>query len=196
MKDNNTAPCPLRLSSQKRTHGTPARRTFRSPPFFLLLFCYMVAIINNIRDGGLTFVPFGDNVNKCFSRKRLRKNDKNRHYFRISGRRKDDTDQETADGRPERSAGRSDRERIRGDRNRRRIPEGCRDRDPRDEFRLYLLLSGRRFWKSAFRSNHQISSGPYHHRAVRCGQAVRCHQGCQRCGERGRRRSELCDDRC
>ena len=27
-----------------------------------LLFCYRVAIINNIRGGGLTFVPFGDTV--------------------------------------------------------------------------------------------------------------------------------------
>jgi len=36
-----------------------------------LLFCYRVAIINNIRGGGLTFVPFGDTVISALKNKLL-----------------------------------------------------------------------------------------------------------------------------
>ena len=65
------------------------------------------------------------------------------------------------------------RERVRRDRHRRRLFEGRRGGDYRDELRLHLLLPGGRLRRRPEKGAGGLLPRPHHHRALRSRKTVR-----------------------
>ena len=112
------------------------------------------------------------NISEKYLHKEGDRYDKNRYFFRISGRRQNHAHQEAdPGGLSGRKAG-AHRERIRRDRHRRRLFAGRRHPDHRDELRLHLLQPGGRLRKGPAPGDGAVPSRPHPHRALRRGQAV------------------------